>query len=80
MITGLSVGNYLYGMGGFILLLILVQAVVFWRHVNKNNLNNPIQEMIAMVYIGIMFGLMLWFITIPTLCFLRSTYLCYQVM
>lgn len=80
MVPDLSVVRYFFGMGGLLLCFIFFLGVLFVGHVRKSDLNDPIAEAIAMVYIGAMLGLILWFISIPTLCFLRSTYLCYQVM
>lgn len=80
MNEALSLTRYFFGMGGLLLCFVFVLVALFYHHVKNANLNDPIAEAIAMVYIGATLGLILWFISIPTLCFLRSTYLCYQVM
>lgn len=76
----LSISNYFFGMGGMLLLLTVGIGISFFFHVRKSNLNDPINELIAMAHIGAMLGLILWFVVTPTLCFIRSTYFCYQVM
>ena len=76
----LSVVDYFFGMGGLLLIIVGVTGLLFWHHVKECDLREPIVEAIALFYIGLMLGLVLLFISIPTLCFIRSTYLCYQVM
>lgn len=76
----LSVVDYFFGMGGLLLIIVGIVGLLFWHHVKEQDLRDPVIEAMALFYIGLMLGLVLLFISIPTLCFIRSTYLCYQVM
>jgi len=76
----LSVVRYFLGMGGTLLLIELVLVVLFVAHIRVYDTANRYYETIAMAYIGTMLGLTLLFVTVPTLCFLRSTLMCYRVM
>ena len=76
----LSIVNYFFGLGGSLLIWIGLVVVGFFYHVKTYPYNGPYYEFIAMVLIGTVLGLALIFITIPTLCFMKSTLICYRVM
>jgi membrane-anchored protein YejM (alkaline phosphatase superfamily) len=76
----LSVVRYFFGMGGMLLLLIAALMVCFVMHIRSYNTNDRWYEPIATFYIGAMLGLTVIFISFPTLCFIRSTLVCYRVM
>lgn len=76
----LSVVNYFHGAGGMLLIGILVMVVAFVMHVSEHNMNHVAYEFVALIYIGGTLGLTLFFIAIPTLCFIRPILMCYRVM
>jgi hypothetical protein len=76
----LSVVNYFFGVGGMLLLGVLIMVTGFVLHVREFNMTIPVYEFIALFYIGGALGLTLFFITIPTLCFIRPILMCYRVM
>ncbi|QBJ02610.1 hypothetical protein MZD04_gp081 [Pseudomonas phage Psa21] len=76
----LSIARYFTGMGGLLLAIIVVLTILLLLHVKESNVSGEYYDFFSTFYIGTMLGLALLFITVPTLCFLRSTLMCYQVM
>lgn len=76
----LSLVRYAAGAGGLLLAMTLLGFYLFVQHVKRRDLPEQIHELIAMIYVGIIMGLMVLFVTVPTLCFIRSIPLCYRVM
>lgn len=76
----LSVVNYFFGAGGGLLIGVLIMVTAFMLHVREFNMSIPAYEFIALFYIGGTLGLVLIFISIPTLCFIKPILFCYRVM
>lgn len=80
MESHLSVVRYFFGVGGSLLSMVVILMVFFLMHIRVYDTANKHYETVAMIYIGAMLGLTLIFLSLPTMCFIKSTLMCYRVM